>query len=639
VQLWVNVSALVEPNLPLGTSALDLVNARRAIANAGIFRIDNVTLVHDRPLPDPPLLSMPAAIVASVRVGSAASGVASSLAGNPIMAIQAARTSLILQIAQCDLSALDEGPDRFSYPIGVPLVTSAEDGGLWIGAALLNPGLCLGTLILHFSLAALTSKATAHTLATAKAMTFFPALQSVVILLLLQPTVQAATIIFRSLVKTPFPTAAFVIGAVGGCCCLGFLLWLMLLTVFKKFSQNGFGASLVPFPAEEKPHCIARFLIGDAEWVDRPQLPLQPQDHDPKVALKDAKAGGGAGGNPNGGYDVFCRQYFLYFDAYRPATVWYMCVEVLWTIGFGILDGWGPLSVAECKSMMLVSTILFGLAFLAIVFARPYIAPFELLFALLLSLLQAASAAATLAYAFANADIGLTLAGWGTTAATYALLGKSAFDLILLLNDIRANLCTTAPLHRRELLRQTARATAVAEAEADNLKRNSAPHSSGRHPGPGLNMEVEVPLLGVPGPRVKGDQSLDRRVEEGVPFDSNPLLRPAEADPSSSEDSEEEPDPHEAPMVYPLSSHFRTPAGWDVAPEAVGVRSRRTSSRDRDRFQSDLYSPAPVENTAIPWLPLEATEPPNSRLLKLKNRAKRKPVTLKRKFPSSQIWI
>ena len=93
----------------------------------------NFAIVDDKA---PPAIEIPKAVMESAKSTAAASSVVASAAGNPAVAVQGARTALILALAECEDST-EEGLEVLSHPTQLEIGLGIT--GSWAGACFWNP--------------------------------------------------------------------------------------------------------------------------------------------------------------------------------------------------------------------------------------------------------------------------------------------------------------------------------------------------------------------------------------------------------------------------------------------------------------------------------------------------------------------
>ena len=458
----------------------------------GVIAAAAIRLVHDRPLP---VLTVPKAVVKAATTTGAVSSVVTAAAGNPAMAVQGARTALILSLVQCEDNTPD-GLEWMSHPTQLEVglgVTSS-----WAGAAMWNPIVVFGTTIMHFGLALLyrAVKAPAGTTVSAALSTFyFPALQAIVVMPLLQPTVTAITTIARQSGQLHQQlSAAF--GALVVVIFFGF----MYNTIIRRFQ-----AVYTPYPSSgpEKASCLRRFLTGPGEYTDgwprqsksfeemeaerrrnrRRQKRLQQMKEevllDPElgevsleeiIAVEEDSSTSVKGDKQEQPQkevsEGWVKRYFLLFDLYRPARPWFGFVEVLMTALFGVLEGFRPEDTNSCHFMIVLMAAVFLLFFVAICTLRPYVSLFESGTAFTITAAQTISAACATVYALGNIKPAIDIGGWTATGGMYFLAFKAAVDVVIVVHDTIQDRCCGAGKQAKENGSDTGELLAVPQTSA-----------------------------------------------------------------------------------------------------------------------------------------------------------------------------
>jgi hypothetical protein len=422
--------------------------------------------------------------VKSAATTAQGSSIAAAAAGNPAIAAQGARTALILSMASC-LANLDGGNADtndlgfMDYPIGVPI--GAGNYSMLAGAAMLNPALVFGFAALHGGVMLLYHRAMGGRvpLQEVAGKFYFPSLEAVVLVPLLQPTVTAATTLLReheSLLEA-FAGGGSMLLALG-------FLWLLFRMSVLRFGARFFTFAQLGLPL---PNALMRFLKGPGEYKDKTlwddpatdRLPTVEERRAEEKKLLDAEADHWRLQELRTGRrrtkrevreceeaferekkkrdeayakllslraphlrpEAWVKQNFMYFDLYRPYRVWFVCIEYGFTIAFGVIQGWQPNSVLGCKVIVVAMVTLFAILFLSIIALRPYVARFELIFAFVVTGLQLVSAGSTMFYVMDNSKPAIDIGGWTATSGMYLLSVKAVLDLVILAYELVVEKC------------------------------------------------------------------------------------------------------------------------------------------------------------------------------------------------------
>ena len=393
-----------------------------------------------------PLLSISKAVVKNAEETAAVSSVATSLSGSPTMAVQGARTAMILDFVDCEDNTEDE-LGWMEHPTGYHFPYVERRMQQFAGACLMNPAVVVGLMFLHLLVAQgyfTFSSDPTMTAAKARSNLFFPALHAIVILPLLQPTVMSATTLFRQSSEK----VSYVIGGGVFLMTLFMGIYLFRVTANDKF----FGARFRRFRKKNQPHAVYRFFSGDGEWKDKRRSNTAPSS---PSGDSQSPEGGGNGSPLLAGVPVppdaddeealelckepasFCDGYFLFFDVYRSRRQWFGIIEGFATVVFGVIEGWRPGTEQGCTIISFVLAAALMTFFLVLVLLRPYLPMFDVIVGFFLAGVQAVVAVFTAVYHVTSGgeDL-LNYGGYGATAAMYSLAGKALADLAFLFYDL-----------------------------------------------------------------------------------------------------------------------------------------------------------------------------------------------------------
>ena len=332
----------------------------------------NVTVL---PLPAPvPLIS--AKVMEATRAVGGSSAIASGAVGAPVGAAQAARTTLILNMAACEPS-FDE-LDWMQSPTQVRF--GSEDTAMHAGAAVMNIVVVVAFAGVLIVCAAVHRMCTADTFSESLAWARFPSLLAVPVMLLLEPTVMCCcTLLWHG---------SNSMRAVG-CLCLAACIaapigvwWFMRPKCFFAVFVSGItdevsrdSAIETVRPTQRILHKLSQIFESECDWKDDPE------------------------------HSGFCRRHRLLFCDYKDGCHRFLVVETMMCIATGILEGSQSGGSGQCLGLLTGLVVVFVIYTAVILWKRPYNVLYVLAFSAVTSVLQTVSATCMLIYTASGASV------------------------------------------------------------------------------------------------------------------------------------------------------------------------------------------------------------------------------------------
>lgn len=312
---------------------------------------------------------------------------AAGLGGNPLVATQLSRSSIILGLSKCEP---DTNPlEASESPTQARFGESPE--AYFYGGAVLNHLVLLTIGCAQLAVAAAYSRIKRVPLIDGLAFARFPSLMLFPVLMLLEPTVMCAT------VTVIYGTIGFkIMGGISLALCAAFPLAAYMITRHVP-RQLTFHRQWDPTT-----NLASRFFFGNSKWQN----------------------------NEEGERTNTCQRYRLYFQDYDDKRFHFMIPEMWMCIACGVLDG-TKTGIGNCGGVLVALLVVFGLFLAAVVALRPYTAPFLLLFAVTLTVVQTVGACFVAVFMFSDKHDAAMMdyAETTTVICMYMLILRSIFDL------------------------------------------------------------------------------------------------------------------------------------------------------------------------------------------------------------------
>ena len=366
------------------------------------------------------------AVVDSAKSSTVAAAATSAMVGNPTIAAQAGRMSLLLALTQCD-SEIPSELDFSSHPTGVQL--GEGEMAVQVGCVVMNTLLMLVFALVQTSIGFLRWRAASKDFLSSLGDVRFPGLLAVPAMLLVQPTFDAA---FTVLVQGTDAGKQLL--------CVVFLVpWIGIFVALVWFFKKMFEAERKTVdldPMESLYTALKAFLFGTGKWVPRtPESEQQAADDIASQLLSTPRSA-----KPSERHEKhrspFVRLFGLLFVDYTSHAYWFITVEYGMSIACGVLSGIKPTTDTMCEGIAIASCILYCSYAAALVWKRPYFIMFALVVVLPANVIQAVGSIATVVYVFEESDTSLRLATILPVVATYILLVKSFTDFGFMMIDV-----------------------------------------------------------------------------------------------------------------------------------------------------------------------------------------------------------
>jgi hypothetical protein len=404
------------------------------------------TLQDDRP---PPARAVSAEVVEQTKSVATAAAVASAVVASPVVAAQANRMAMLLDLPYCEGGF--NAPGFTEHPLGFGIGPEDDETSAIVGSIVGNVAVVVIFAAMQLLFAAIwwaynrrstKRRPLTKTLLVCLGDVRFPGML-VVPLLMFQQLIVSASIVALFYVASPTATALGVLGlvfAVAVSVLIAFLLLWRLHARFQAVTNNmaqhrpEHHQSLSP-PADDLADFLGPslpktattgfctlekakdFIFGSGKWVNSP------------AAVKARLP--------------FTRLFGLLVVDYNGRASWFILVELAFSMIIGVLGGFAPDKKALCQLVGVLTAIMYTCYAALLIFVRPFAVSYHAVVYTPCAVAQAAGAASIATFLFAESATWLLDVGsYLPILTTYVLMAKQSLDLLLMFLEGGARIYT-----------------------------------------------------------------------------------------------------------------------------------------------------------------------------------------------------